>query len=328
MNKCLIAMEEVEGKVQFELKDFEAPPPDLGDLEVKIHYSAINYKDALAVANKAKIIRSFPLIPGIDFCGEVLAADGGEFAVGDRILATGFGIGEKYNGGYTTQTRMSSKHALAMPKDMDYATAMALGTAGFTAMLCVQSIIDGDIEPQAGPIVVSGASGGVGGIAVKLLANRGYEVVAITSASGKDLAQQLGASRCLMREEMEADAKPLEEQKWAAAVDTVGGAILARMLAETKYGGVVAACGLAASSSLKTTVMPFILRGVRLQGVDSVYYPLNKRARIWQELATDFKSTEDLTSWLREIILEEIPEYAKKLLAGEIKGRIIVNLQP
>lgn len=330
MNKCLVMIQGEDGKSKSEFKEFDIPDKDLSDLEVKVLYSAINYKDALAVTGKAPIIRSFPLIPGIDICGEVLTSDNADFSPGDKIIATGFGLGEKHNGGYTTQLWMNSKYAIPLAKNLEPATAMALGTAGFTAMLCVSAIMENNISPDAGAVVVSGASGGVGGVAVKLLTSRGYEVVAVTSEAGKPLVTALGASKCLMRSEMEVECKMLEEQKWAGAVDTVGGNILQRILAETKYGGVVVACGLAGSPSISTSVMPFIIRAVRLIGIDSVYYPAVHREHIWEQLARDFgtdKPKDGVSDWLTEISLDEVPDYCNKLLQGVVKGRIVVNLQ-
>ena len=327
MNKCL-QINQLKGsdKPKTKASIIEAEVVGEGDLEVKVHYSSINYKDALAVTGSAPIIRSFPLVPGIDLCGEVISSDNKDFAKGDRVLATGSGLGEKYNGGYTGRLKLKSRYATPMPDDMTFQTAMALGTAGFTAKLCVNAITNAGITPDAGTILVTGASGGVGGVAVKILAAKGYEVAALTSEQGKTLATELGAKQCIMREAMSGDSRPMEEQKWAGAVDTVGGKVLARILAETNYGGVVAACGLAGGMDLSTTVMPFILRGVRLQGIDSVYFPHKLRANIWQELAKEFDAA-DVGNWTSEISLEQVPEYSAKLLAGEVKGRILVNLQ-
>lgn len=328
MNKRLLLTQNSAGKTLAEVQNFDKPDSQNGDLEIKVSHSAINYKDALAVTGKAPIIRSFPLVPGIDACGEVISSDNPKFKVGDKLLATGWGLGEKHNGGHTTQMRLKSTYGLHLPSGMEASTAMILGTAGFTAMLCVKAITDKGIQPDAGPILVSGASGGVGGIAVKILSAKGYEVVAVSSEQGAPLAKSLGASKCIMRDEMAAENKPLEEQKWAAAVDTVGGKILGRILAETKYGGLVAACGLASGAGLSTTVMPFILRGITLAGIDSVYYPAGGREEVWQELSSSFKvDAAGLGDWMTEISLEQVPEYCDKLLKGEVKGKVLINLQ-
>ena len=329
MNKYILLTQNAEGKTQATFNNDDAlqlPDNPKNDVTIKVLYSSINYKDALAVTGKGKIVRDFPFVPGIDLCGEVVESTNDDYTTGDKVLATGWGIGEKHWGGYSTLAKVSSKHLTRLPSNLTPSVAMSLGTAGFTSMLCVNALLNHGINKDAGPVLVSGASGGVGSIALKILADQGYQVTAVTSEKGKELVASLGASDFIMREEMSEECRPLENQKWAAAVDTVGDKVLARILAEMNYGGAVAACGLAGGFALKTTVMPFILRGVALLGIDSVYFPAAKRASIWEELAKaiDENTLKQITT---EISLQQVPEYCDKLLKGEISGRVLVNLQ-
>jgi acrylyl-CoA reductase (NADPH) len=290
-----------------------------------VEYSSLNYKDGLAITGKGKIVRQWPLVPGIDLAGRVLESSSGDYAPGDRVILTGWGVGEKYWGGYSQRQRVQSKWLVPLPAGLESRQAMAIGTAGFTAMLCVMTLEEAGVTPDRGSILVTGASGGVGSIAVAILAKLGYQVTAV---SGKDDAgeflRQLGASEILTRDEMSQAARPLEGQRWAGAVDTVGSTTLARVLAETSYGGCVAACGLAGGADLPTTVMPFILRNVSLRGVDSVSCPIERRKGAWQRLVTDLPEAA-----LGEIgqlaSLEQLPELADKIVRGGIRGRIIVD---
>ena len=321
--KALLLTQDDGGKTLANIEHIDEADFPAGEVTLRLSHSAINYKDALAVTGKGKIVRSFPFVPGIDLCGEVVSEGENK---GVRMLATGWGIGEKHWGGYAQLARLKAKWLTPLPAEMTSAAAMTIGTAGLTAMLCISALRDSGIKPEMGPILVSGASGGVGSFAVKLLVAAGYEVVAITSPTGRDYVSSLGARDCLMREEFGADCRPLESQKWAGAIDTAGGSILARMLAELNYGGAVAACGLAGGYKLPTTVMPFILRAARLIGIDSVYASSAKRTAIWQELATTLDK-EFLSSMATSIPLEEVPAYCEKLLKGETTGRILVNLE-
>lgn len=305
-----------------ELKEVDIPT---NEVTIRVSHSAINYKDALAVTGAGKIVRSFPFVPGIDLCGEVLSSTNDAIKSGAQVLATGWGIGEKYWGGYAQQACLKAQHLTPVPDGMSPAAAMAIGTAGLTAMLCVATLREGGVQPNAGPIVVSGASGGVGSFAVKLLAQQGYKVVGITSAAGKEWIGSLGAQDSIMREEFAWPSRSLETQKWAGGIDTVGDTVLARMLAELNYGGTVAACGLAGGHRLTTTVMPFILRGARLIGVDSVYVPAIRRPALWNEMAR-LLSEDFLHTMATVINLEQVPNYCEKLLKGEIKGRIVIDL--
>ena len=314
--KALILNE--EAKVSIKQIEPEELPNE--EISLKVEYSALNYKDALAITGKSKIVRSFPFIPGIDLCGSIVSPSEDE---GKAMIATGWGIGEKYWGGLAEMARLKRKWLTPLPTGMTSEHAMVVGTAGLTAMLCVSALRDRGIE--AGPIVVSGASGGVGSFAVKILASLGYEVTAITSPAGREFVTSLGAHQSIMRDEFSRDCRPLETQKWAGAIDTTGGNILARMLAELNYGGLVAACGLAADYRLTTSVMPFILRGVQLVGIDSVYVPADRRQVLWQEISQTL-SADFLDSIKTCISLEQVVEFSERLLRGETSGRIIVKL--
>ncbi|MEQ4674931.1 oxidoreductase [Providencia vermicola] len=297
-----------------------------GDIIVDIHWSTLNYKDALAINGKAGVVRQYPMVPGIDFSGVIHHSEDPRFQVGQHVLLTGWGVGETHWGGLASQARVPANYLTPLPQQLSLKQAMIIGTAGFTAMLCVQALEDAGITPDKGEIVVSGASGGVGSTAVQLLSLLGYDVVAISGREENNAyLQTLGAKRVLPRSDFTHPAKPLDKQLWAGAIDTVGGELLANLLAQTHYNGAIAACGLAGGFNLPTSVMPFILRNVRLQGVDSVYFPAAKRAKVWERLAQLLPAAfyEQVCS---EIKLEDAAEYAKKLLKNEVTGRTLVNL--
>ncbi|HID2484174.1 TPA: MDR family oxidoreductase [Enterobacter cloacae] len=296
-----------------------------GDVTVDIDWSSLNYKDALAITGKGKIIRNFPMVPGIDFAGHVHSSEDPRFHDGQQVLLTGWGVGENHWGGLATQARVKGEWLVPMPAGLDGRKAMIIGTAGFTAMLCVMALEDAGIRPESGEIVVTGASGGVGSTAVALLHKLGYQVVAVSGReSTHDYLRQLGASRILGRDEF-AETRPLEKQIWAGAVDTVGNNVLAKVLAQMNYGGCVAACGLAGGFALPTTVMPFILRNVRLQGVDSVMTPAARRAEAWERLVRDL-SESFFTQSATEIALSQAPEYAGKIMDNQFHGRALVKI--
>ncbi|HDC4443424.1 TPA: oxidoreductase [Enterobacter cloacae] len=296
-----------------------------GDVTVDIDWSSLNYKDALAITGKGKIIRNFPMVPGIDFAGHVHSSEDPRFHAGQQVLLTGWGVGENHWGGLATQARVKGEWLVPMPAGLDGRKAMIIGTAGFTAMLCVMALEDAGIRPESGEIVVTGASGGVGSTAVALLHKLGYQVVAVSGReSTHDYLRQLGASRILGRDEF-AETRPLEKQLWAGAVDTVGNNVLAKVLAQMNYGGCVAACGLAGGFALPTTVMPFILRNVRLQGVDSVMTPAARRAEAWERLVCDLPES-FFTQSATEIALSQAPEYAGKIMDNQFHGRALVKI--
>ncbi len=297
-----------------------------GDVLLSVDYSSINYKDSMAVTGTGKIVRTWPMVPGIDLTGTVIESQADSYKPGDKVILTGWGVGEQYWGGYSQLQRVKSKWLIPLPKSVDSKTAMAIGTAGLTAMLCVMALEEAGLKPAKGPVVVTGAGGGVGSVAVAILANLGYEVTAVSGrTSTHDYLRNLGAKEIISREEMEKPARPLEAQRWAGAVDTVGDAILARVLAETDYNGAVAACGLAGGFNLPTTVMPFILRNVRLQGVDSVMCPNGRRQTAWKRLAQDLPESA-LTQINRVVTLEDVKQVAEDMMAGKVQGRTVVDL--
>ncbi|MGB5951774.1 MAG: MDR family oxidoreductase [Ornithinimicrobium sp.] len=296
-----------------------------GYLTVDVEYSSLNYKDGMALGGKARIVREFPMVPGIDFAGTVATDESDRFAVGDPVILTGWGVGERYWGGYSQRQRVNADWLVARPESMSALSSMAIGTAGLTAMLCVLALEDGGVTPESGPIVVTGAAGGVGSVAVALLAARGYAVTAVTGRSEQhDYLRSLGATDLLSREEMTATPKPLERETWAGAVDTVGSTMLAKVLAQMSYQGVVTACGLAGGVDLPATVMPFILRGVRLQGIDSVQAPLASRERAWASLAVELPS--DMLESMTEVVsLSDVSARGADILAGQVRGRVVVD---
>lgn len=316
-----------------------------GDTLARADFSSVNYKDALAVCGK-KIIRKFPLIPGIDFAGEVVASSGGEFAPGDLVALTGWGVGERESGGFARYVRAPSSRLTRLPAGMTPRRAMLAGTAGLTAAMCVNALLSeaapavgagaadhprGGVSPRrrqlekGDEVVVAGASGGVGGFAARMLSRLGFKVTAVSRPEAADYVRALGAAEVVAREEMAAAARPLEKGRWRGAVDPVGGAVLSRILAECDYGAIVAACGLAGGPKLETTVMPFILRGVRLEGVDSVMAPPAVRDAAWQLLAEHM--TDEFCAQVEgeTVGLAGIPEAARAVLAGNLNGRILVD---
>lgn len=299
-----------------------------GEVLVAVDYSSINYKDGLAVTGKGKIIRNFPMVPGIDFVGTVLESQDARYQEGDKVVLTGWGVGENHWGGMAEKARLKADWLVPLPQGIDEKQSMVIGTAGFTAMLCVQAILDAGVKPEQGEILVTGASGGVGSVSVALLSKLGYKVAAVTGRVEQNgpLLEKLGATRIIERSEFEEPARPLEKQVWAGAVDTVGSKVLAKVLAQMDYNSVVAACGLAGGFDLPTTVMPFILRNVRLQGVDSVNCPIEKRIAAWNSLA-ELLPASYFEQACTEITLEEVAKYAEDITNGQVTGRIVVNVR-
>ena len=300
-----------------------------GELTVAVRYSSLNYKDALAVTGKGKVIRKFPMVPGIDLAGTVVESRAAAFQPGDEVLVTGWGIGEASFGGYAGLARVRAEHALPIPKGLTARRAMAVGTAGLTAALCVDAIEEAGVRPGGREVIVTGAAGGVGSVAVALLARAGYRVAASTGRPEEHaFLERLGAARIVPREELAREAsRPLETETWAGGVDAVGGKVLGSVLRQTAYCGAVAACGLAGGTDLPVTVLPFILRGVKLLGVDSVMAPTERRARAWTRIARDLPG-DRLDELTTEIPLAEIPAWSEKLLAGQVRGRAVVAVGP
>lgn len=298
-----------------------------GEVLVSVSHSSLNYKDGLAVTNSAPVVRNFPMVPGIDLAGTVVESSSPDFAVDDAVVLTGWGVGERYWGGYSQMARLKSKWLVPLPTGLTAHQAMQIGTAGFTAMLCIMALENQGVTPEKGEVVVTGAAGGVGSVAIALLAKLGYTVVASTGRADSltDYLTRLGASRIIGR--FESSKRPLEKEVWAGGVDTVGSETLAAVLRQTIYGGSVAACGLAGGSDLPATVYPFILRGVNLLGVDSVMCPLEKRKTAWQQLAE--LMTDEIYALILEntVGLEAIPELSEQIMQGQIRGRVVVDLQ-
>ncbi|MDX5627699.1 MULTISPECIES: MDR family oxidoreductase [unclassified Brenneria] len=320
-----LVLEQQDDKTLAEVKDITLPPMADGDVLVDVAWSGLNYKDALAITGKGKIIRQFPMIPGIDFSGRVNQSNDPRFVPGQSVILTGWGVGETHWGGLARQACVKGEWLTPLPEGLDERQAMIIGTAGFTAMLCVMALEDAGIKPDSGKVVVTGASGGVGSTAVALLHALGYSVAAITGREAThDYLRRLGAGEILPRADF-AQSRPLEKQLWAGAVDTVGDAVLAKVLAQTNYGGCVAACGLAGGFNLPTTVMPFILRNIRLQGVDSVFLPADRRAEVWRRLAKILPES-FYQQAASEISLQEAPRAAANLLQNKIQGRTLVRI--
>lgn len=321
-----LILEQQDGKTLASVQPLDENQLPEGDVTVDVHWSSLNYKDALAITGKGKIIRNFPMIPGIDFAGTVRASEDPRFHVGQEVLLTGWGVGENHWGGLAERARVKGDWLVALPQGLDGRKAMVIGTAGFTAMLCVMALEDAGIRPQDGEIVVTGASGGVGSTAVALLHKLGYQVAAVSGReSTHDYLKSLGANRILGRDEF-AESRPLEKQLWAGAIDTVGDKVLAKILAQMNYGGCVAACGLAGGFALPTTVMPFILRNVRLQGVDSVMTPPARRAEAWARLVKDLPES-FYTQAATEITLTDAPKFADAIINNQVQGRTLVKVK-
>lgn len=300
--------------------------PD-ADVLVDVGYSSLNYKDAMAITGAGPIVRTWPMVPGIDLVGTVRESDSNEYTSGDQVVLTGWGVGEKYWGGYAERARLKSEWLVPLPANLSARNAMAIGTAGLTAMLCVMRLQEAGIRPEQGPVLVTGSSGGVGSVAVALLAALGYSPAALTTATDSathDYLRELGATEIVAAFDPEEKAKPLEKQVWAGAIDTVGSTVLARVLGQIQYGGAVAACGLAAGPKLPTTVMPFILRNVGLLGVDSVMCPRERRITAWQRLADELPMAA-LDQIGKEVSLDDAVSEAEALMAGRIEGRVIIR---
>ena len=298
-----------------------------GDVLVAVKYSSLNYKDCLAVAGRGKIVRRYPMIPGVDLTGKVMSSASPDFQPGDKVLLTGWGVGERYWGGYTQLARLKSEWLIPLPEGLGQLQAMAIGSAGLTAMLCVMALEEQGVTPEQGTVLVTGASGGVGGIAIALLAGLGFPVAAVTgNRDHDDYLYQIGATEIVNRSELETPSRPLEKQRWSGAVDTVGGKVLSRLLAEMKYGGTVAATGLTGGSELNTTVMPFILRAIRMVGVEVTTCPIEKRKIAWSRLSREL-SDSLLEQVYKIITLDEVAQYSEKLLAGRVNGRVVIDLE-
>jgi acrylyl-CoA reductase (NADPH) len=297
-----------------------------GDVTVRVEWSTLNYKDGLALTGKAPVVRRFPMIAGIDFAGTVEQSSHPQWKAGDKVVCTGWGMGETHLGAYAEKARVKGDWLVALPQGLSARDAMAIGTAGFTAMLSVLALEKHGLSPKSGPVVVTGAAGGVGSVATAVLSKLGYHVIASTGrASEADYLKEIGAAEVIDRNELSAAAKPLAKERWAGGVDSVGSTTLANLLSMTKYGGAIAACGLAAGMDLPSSVAPFILRGVCLLGIDSVMCPIERRKAAWQRLASDLDRTK-LSEITKEISLGDVSDWGAKILAGQVRGRVVVKI--
>ena len=297
-----------------------------GDVLIQVDYSTLNYKDSLAITGASPVVRNFPMVPGIDFAGTVEHSDHADFKAGDQVLLNGFGVGEGHWGGLAQKARVKGDWLVTLPTAFTPKQAMTIGTAGYTAMLCVMALEQQGVNPDQGEILVTGAAGGVGSVAISLLAKLGYNVVASSGRpEEKDYLLSLGATQVMDRNELSEKGRPLAKERWAGAIDVAGSHTLANICASMKYGGTVAACGLAQGYDLPATVMPFILRGITLAGIDSVYRPKADRIAAWNRLAEDLDLTH-LDAIMTEITLGQALETAQEQMQGLTRGRFVVNV--
>jgi acrylyl-CoA reductase (NADPH) len=321
-----IKIDKAEKGTTVALTQFDEAELMEGDVTVRVEWSTLNYKDGLAVTGKAPVVRRFPMIAGIDFAGTVEASSHPQWKAGDKVICDGWGLGETHLGAYAEKARVKGDWLVRLPEGMSSREAMAIGTAGYTAMLSVLALEKYGLTPSHGPIIVTGAAGGVGSVATAILSKLGYRVVASTGRMAEaDYLKELGAAEVIDRAELSGPAKPLAKERWAGGIDSVGSTTLANVLSMTKYGGAVAACGLAAGMDLPTSVAPFILRGVCLLGIDSVMCPIERRKIAWSRLASDLDRGK-LTEITQEIGLDEVVGAGAKILAGQVRGRIVVKI--
>jgi acrylyl-CoA reductase (NADPH) len=309
-----------------QLADFDDKDLMDGDVTVRVEYSTVNYKDGLAVTGKAPVVRRFPMIAGVDFAGTVESSSHPGWKAGDEVILNGWGLGETHLGAYAERARVKGDWLVRRPASISAREAMAIGTAGYTAMLAVMALERAGLTPAGGPIIVTGAAGGVGSVAVALLAKLGYAVVASTGRPAEaDYLKGLGAAEVIERKELTGTPRPLGKERWAGGIDAVGSTTLANVLSMTRYGGAVAACGLAGGMDLPATVAPFILRGVSLLGIDSVMCPLPQRVAAWRRLATDLDKSK-IAAMTSEIGLDNVIAAGRRIVAGEVRGRIVVKI--
>ena len=322
-----IVIDKAEAGQTVRLADFDDKDLMDGDVTVAVEYSTVNYKDGLAVTGKAPVVRRFPMIGGVDFSGTVESSSHPAWKPGDRVILNGWGLGETHLGAYAGKARVRGDWLVRLPANMSARDAMAIGTAGYTAMLSVLALERGGITPARGAIVVTGAAGGVGSVAVAILAKLGYTVIASTGRPAEaDYLNGLGASEIIDRKELAGPARPLAKERWAGGIDAVGSTTLANVLSMTRYGGVIAACGLAGGIDLPTSVAPFILRGVSLIGIDSVMCPLPLRQEAWRRLDQDLAKDDRLAAMTTEIGLGDVIDAGKRIVEGQVRGRIVVKI--
>jgi acrylyl-CoA reductase (NADPH) len=328
MFKALVVEKDADGQTSASVQDLGEERLPEGDVTVAVEYSTLNYKDGLCIGPGGGLVRAYPHVPGIDFAGVVETSDDSRYAPGDKVVLTGWRVGEAHWGGYAEKARVKADWLVPLPDGLSTRQAMAVGTAGFTAMLAVMALEDHNVTPASGPVLVTGAAGGVGSVATAILAKLGYEVAAVTGRpETADYLTGLGATRIVPRADLaETVKRPLEAETWAGCVDAVGGAMLARVLGQMKYGGSVAAVGLAGGAALPATVIPFLLRAVNLLGIDSVMRPHADRLRAWSRIASDLPM-DHLEAMVQPAGLSDLPDLGKAILSGNIKGRVVVDVR-
>lgn len=327
MFNALIVDKNDEGKTNAAVKQITLEDLPAGEVTVAVDYSTVNYKDGLCIGPGGGLVRNYPHIPGIDFAGTVETSQDARYKAGDRVVLTGWRVGEAYWGGYSQKARVKADWLVPLPDGLDARAAMAVGTAGFTAMLAVMALEDHGLKPGNGPVLVTGAAGGVGSVATAILANLGYEVAAVTGRpEAAEYLKSLGATQIVAREDInETTKRPLEAETWAGCIDAVGGDMLARVLGQMKYGASVSAVGLAGGAGLPTTVIPFLLRGVNLLGIDSVMQPYENRVRAWARIARDLPMGK-LEAMIVPATLNDLSTLGRDILKGQVQGRVVVDV--
>ena len=323
----LLVERDEDGRTHAAVQDIDDALLPEGDVTVAVEYSTLNYKDGLCIGSGGGLVRTYPHVPGVDFAGTVVSSDDARYAPGDRVVLTGWRVGETHWGGYAQRARVKADWLVPLPDGLTTRQAMAIGTAGMAAMLALLALEDHGLTPAGGPVLVTGAAGGVGSIATALLANLGYEVAAVTGRpEAAEYLAGLGASRIIAREELSETVKrPLESEAWAGCIDAVGGAMLARVLGQVKYGGSVAAVGLAGGADLPASMIPFLLRNVSLLGIDSVMQPYGVRSRAWDRLVRDLP-VDDLEATVHAATLADLPRLGAEILQGQVQGRVVVDV--
>ena len=326
--RAVVVRKDEDGKTHAAVEEIAESDLPAGDVTVAVEYSTLNYKDGLCLGPGGGLVRSYPHVPGIDFAGTVTASDDPRYAPGDRVVLTGWRVGEVWWGGYAEMARVKADWLVPLPDAISTRAAMAVGTAGFTAMLAIMALEDHGLAPRKGEVLVTGAAGGVGSVATAILAAKGYDVAAVTGRPETEAyLRGLGATRIVPREEIaETVKRPLESESWAGCVDAVGGPMLARVLGQMKYGGSVAAVGLAGGAGLPATVIPFLLRGVNLLGIDSVMRPYEDRVRAWDAIAAHLP-LEKLEAMIRPAGLADLPALGAAILKGQVQGRVVVDVR-
>lgn len=324
---ALVVERDEDKKTSASIQQLEISDLPEGEVIVAVEYSTVNYKDGLCLGSGGGLVRNYPHVPGIDFAGVVESSKDARYKAGDKVILTGWRVGEAHWGGYSQKASVRADWLVPLPDGLTTSQAMAVGTAGFTAMLSVMALEDHGLKPGNGPVLVTGAAGGVGSVATAILANLGYEVAAVTGRpEAADYLRSLGATQIVAREELnETTKRPLESESWAGCIDAVGGDMLARVLGQMKYGGSVAAVGLAGGVGLPATVIPFLLRAVNLLGIDSVMQPYDNRVRAWKRLAADLPM-EKLENMVQQATLSDLPQLGRDILKGQVRGRVVVDV--